>query len=138
MKASILIVCATFASCGFAATADTGIRAGENQIVGQELETDTTFKESISVAPWGSLVKLGAGTWTLPYSSIWQCNAFNLNVLGGKINFTFDNAGQNITAPSVLQNAELWLDASKNVATRESGELCWNECRETQDTAVNS
>ena len=138
MKASILIVCATFASCGFAATADTGIRAGENQIVGQELETDTTFKESISVAPWGSLVKLGAGTWTLPYSSIWQCNAFNLNVLGGKINFTFDNAGQNITATSVLQNAELWLDASKNVATRESGKLCWNDCRESQDAAVYS
>lgn len=91
--------------------------------------------ESIAVASEGTLDKVGTGTYALPLNRVTQLNPFEIGVRSGNAVIDLAGESQEIAAPSVAEDALLWLDAAVNAVGSDGTTSAWNDCRETVATA---
>ena len=106
---------------GFAAAIATpsvlgNLYVGTGKTVRHSVEGNVTQADNVVVAPRGTLVKTGEGTWTLPTSKIMQGWDANLAVDKGTLKIRPDAAPSVTgfeTPPAVMQNAAVWFDTQK-------------------------
>ncbi len=135
MKAMTSVLCV----CGVAAAlaADTFVGVGEVHTV--KVDTDTTLADTLVVAPGGSVVKTGAGTWTVPLANVPQRWPLTLGVREGTLAVQPDDgSGAPFPQPTeVLNRAAIWFDASAagTVLTTNANDTAyltaWLDVRET-------
>ena len=92
------------------------IYVGTGDTVRHNVATDAVQAENVVVAPRGTLLKTGEGTWTLPTSKIMQGWDADLAVDQGTLKIRLDAAPATTgfeTPPAVMQNVAAWFDAQK-------------------------
>lgn len=92
------------------------IYVGTGDTVRHDVAADAAQTENVVVAPRGTLLKTGEGTWTLPTSKIMQGWGADLAVDQGALKIRSDAAPATTgfeTPPAVMQNAAVWFDTRK-------------------------
>ncbi len=124
MKVMTSVLCA----CGVAAAmAEMVVGVGEVRTV--KVDQDTTLAEPLVIASGGSVVKSGAGTWTVPLAQLPQRWPAVFGVREGTLALLPDDGrGASLTPPTeVLNRAALWFDASAEgkVLTTNANDTAW-------------
>ena len=113
------------------------IYVGTGDTVRHNVATDAVQAENVVVAPRGTLLKTGEGTWTLPTSKIMQGWDADLAVDQGTLKIRLDAAPATTgfeTPPAVMQNVAAWFDAQKTDSFVRDGSdniTDWLDRRET-------
>ena len=110
---------------------------GTGKTVRHSVDGNVTQGDNVVIAPRGTLVKTGEGTWTLPTSKIMQGWGANLAVEQGTLKISQDSAPAVTgfeTPPAVMQDAAVWFDVRKADSFVRDGSdkiTDWLDCRET-------
>lgn len=136
MKFHILIVAAAGLHVGVLPATDMFVGAGHEQVVHVAEGDSETFSGWMAVSDEGSILKTGLGTWTLPGSLLLQHWAADFTVAEGSASFCGSSGGEpEVSAPSVLDKALIWVSAKDQDAThfeKDGDELrTWYDVRET-------
>ena len=134
MKKLMMMVAAALAGHVFAA--DEAILVGSYQRETLSVPTDAVQVAPISKDIESTVDKVGAGTLTLPVSSLRQGHKFALTVREGKVLFPStpsDGAYTDVEAPEVVTNkATVWMSATENVICDDGSHVSeWRDVRET-------
>lgn len=127
MRAMVLL--SASAVSGFVLAADVSVGFREVGGIGVEADGSQTVDGKLTLSPEATFYKTGAGTLTVPSSSVDSPNGYSINVLKGKM--VLSGAAAEASAPTapavVTEKAALWLDAS--TLTEGAAVSTWDDVR---------